>query len=94
MVSGDGNDEMNPAVTAWLQQPFFQITVPLIAAIRAASWVQNKRFDDWKKALDDVRTEIRDFRAEVNRRFDKVEAKLDNHDGRIVRLEERTSLVK
>jgi hypothetical protein len=55
---------MNPAV---LQQPFFQVTLPLmvtfVAAIWIAQWVQNKRFDDFKET--------------INRRFDEVIKRLD-----------------
>jgi hypothetical protein len=60
-----------------LQQPFFQITLPLmstfIGAIWVASWTQNKRLDD------------------IIKRLDRIEAKLENQPDRISRLEERTS---
>jgi hypothetical protein len=72
---------MNPAL---LQQPFFQVTLPLmvtfVAAMWLASWSQNKRFDDIHRRLD-----------EIIKRLDRIEAKLDDHEQRIVRLEERTS---
>jgi hypothetical protein len=49
-----------------LQQPFFQVSLPimvtLVATIWLASWSQNKRFDD--------------LRSEMNRRFDDIVARL------------------
>jgi uncharacterized protein YPO0396 len=109
---------MNPAL---LQQPFFQVTLPLmvtiVAALWAATWSQNKKVDEMGKRIDgridemakriDGRIDemakrldgkIDSLIIEMNRRFDeivarltRIEAKLENHDERIVRLEERTS---
>ena len=67
-----------------LDSLFFQNTLPLmvtfVSAIWAASWLQNKRFDDLNKRLDDV-----------IKRLDRIEQKLEDYGLRIVRLEERTS---
>jgi hypothetical protein len=90
----EGSEGVNPAI---FQQPFFQVTLPLmftfVGAIWVASWAQNKRFDD-------LRADINRRFEEVGRRFDdviarltRIEAKLDDHEQRIVRLEERTSPV-
>jgi hypothetical protein len=77
--------EMSPAV---FQQPFFQVTLPLmvtfVAAIWVAQWSQNKRFDDLK-------ADIRQRFDEIIKRLDRIETKLDDHEKRIVTLEERTS---
>jgi hypothetical protein len=58
-------------------QPFLQITLPLmvtfVAATSATSWRQNRRLDD------------------IIRRLEKIEDLLQNHDRRITALEERTS---
>jgi 23S rRNA C2498 (ribose-2'-O)-methylase RlmM len=61
--------------------------VTLVATIWIASWSQNKRFDD--------------LRSDMNRRFEEVigrlariEAKLDNHEERLIRVEEGTALVR
>jgi chromosome segregation ATPase len=74
------------------------IMVTLIVTIWLASWSQNKRFDEINKRIDDLRTDVAARFAEVNRRIDeivarlvRIETKLDNHEERIVRLEERTS---
>jgi hypothetical protein len=76
---------MNPAL---FQQPFFQVTLPLMvtfaAAIWLASWAQNKRFDDLK---DDINRRL----DEIVARLERIEKKLDDHETRIVKLEERTS---
>lgn len=76
---------MNPAV---LQQPFFQVTLPLmiifVATMRLAGWSQNKRIDEMSKRLDGRLDD-------VIMRLGRIELKLENHDERIVRLEERTS---
>jgi low affinity Fe/Cu permease len=73
-------DKMNQL----LQQPIFQITLPLmvtfVGAIWIASWSQNKRFDDIHRRLD-----------EIIKRLDRIETKLDDHETRITRVEERTS---
>lgn len=56
-----------------LNQPFFQITLPLmgtfIAAIWAASWSQNKRLDD------------------IVARLTRIENLLSDHDKRLTVLE-------
>lgn len=76
------------------------IMVTLVATIWIASWSQNKRFDDINRRFDDLRAELNARFAEVKRRIneilarlDRIEKKLDNHEGRIVRLEERTSVI-
>jgi len=83
---------MNPQL---FQQPFFQVTLPLMGTIIVATWamvsVNNRRLDDMRdgfnKRLDDL-----------IRRLDRVETRLDNIEGvlrdfgqRLTRLEERTS---
>jgi hypothetical protein len=72
---------MNPAT---FQQPFFQVTLPLmvtfVATMWIASWSQNKRFDDIHRRLDEIVAELR-----------AIKAKLDDHGNRILTLEERTS---
>ena len=71
-----------------LQQPFFQVTLPLmvtfIATIWLAGWAQNKR-------IDDLRSELSRRLDEIIARLGRIELKLENHGERIVRLEERTS---
>jgi F0F1-type ATP synthase membrane subunit b/b' len=56
-----------------LNQPFFQITLPLmvtfIATVWIAQWSQNKRFDD------------------LNKRLDKIDDKLDKIEERLKHLE-------
>jgi hypothetical protein len=46
---------MNQAI---LQQPFFQVTLPLmvtfVAAMWLASWSQNKQFDDIDRGFDEI----------------------------------------
>ncbi len=66
-----------------LQQPFIQVALPIMVALTLAAWLQNKRFDDVNRRID-----------EIIRRLDRIETKLDNHNERIARLEECTSLVR
>jgi cytochrome oxidase assembly protein ShyY1 len=61
---------MNPAI---LQQPFVQITLPVVIGFVAVGVWQNRRLDD------------------IIHRLARIEAKLDDHSERIVRVEERTS---
>ena len=105
---------MNPAI---LQQPFFQVALPimvtLVATVWIAQWSQNKRFDDLSRRFDDLKSDMtrrfEDLRSDTNRRFDnlrsdmtrgfdevvkrldRIERKLDDHEQRLTRVEERTS---
>jgi hypothetical protein len=75
--------------------PVFQVTLPLIvtfvASIWGASWIQNKRFGDLNDRFADLNRQVDDLRSDLITRLDRIERKLDNHDERLVRLEERTS---
>ncbi len=68
---------MNPAI---LDQPFFEVTLPLMLTIIAGVWAMistnNRRLDD------------------IIKRLERIEELLRGHDERIIRLEERTSLLK
>jgi 23S rRNA C2498 (ribose-2'-O)-methylase RlmM len=67
-----------------LDQPFFQVTLPLmvtfIATIWLANWPRNKRFEDFKldmnRRLD-----------EIVKRLERLENLLTDHSERIVKLE-------
>jgi hypothetical protein len=65
--------------------------VTFIAAIWIASWSQNKRFDDWTKQFEGLRFDMSKRLDDIIARLGRIEIKLENHDERIVRLEERTS---
>jgi len=84
---------MNP----FLQSPFVQIALPimitLVATIWIASWSQNKRFDDLRQDMDHRFSELRRDLDQIIVRLDRIELKLEGHEQRLVRLEERTSLV-
>jgi 23S rRNA C2498 (ribose-2'-O)-methylase RlmM len=71
-------------ITTILNSQFVNVALPIVITIFIASWLQNKRFDDLKADMN------RRF-DEVFRRLDSIESKLDNHTGRIIALEERTS---
>jgi chromosome segregation ATPase len=92
---------VNPALQQFLSVAL-PIMVTLVATIWIAQWSQNKRFDDVNNCISDLNSglnaRIADLRSDMNRRFDEVnerleriESKLENHDQRITRLEERTS---
>jgi GTPase len=74
---------VNPAFGTVLQQPFVQVALPIIVALMLAAWLQNKRFDDLNRRID-----------EIIQRLGRIETKLETHSERITRLEERTSLVR
>jgi hypothetical protein len=67
-----------------LNQPFFQITLPLmvtfVATVWAASWAQNKRMDDLR---DSINRRLDDIVARLTR----IENLLADHDRRITALE-------
>jgi hypothetical protein len=84
---------MNPAL-----QPFLTVALPIMVTILAAMWANNSRLTDLRAELH---TSLATFREDTNRQFgdivtrlDRIEHKLDNHEERIVHLEERTSLLR
>lgn len=85
----------NVDLAAITSLPFIQVALPIMLTFAAATWYQNKRIDDLR---GDMRNEMNNLRADMNRQFgeilrrlDRIEAKLENHNERITRLEERTS---
>jgi hypothetical protein len=95
---------MNPGLQQFISVAL-PIMVTLVATIWIASWSQNKRFDDLRsdmnrrfeeidRRFEEMRSDVRRGFDEVNGRLARIEAKLDNHEERLVRVEERTSLVR
>jgi hypothetical protein len=95
---------VNPV--AILNTQFIQVALPIMVTLVLAAWLTNnssgkriddlgKRIDDLGKRIDDSRVEfksdMRDLRVDMNRRFDRIETILADHGERIVKLEERTS---
>jgi hypothetical protein len=68
---------------ALLQQPFIQITLPIVIGVVAIGVWQNRRLDD-----------IIGWLSRIETRLDRIEKKLDDHSERIVLVEERTALVR
>lgn len=72
---------MNPAL---LQQPIFQVTLPVVLAMGGTVWAlistNNKR-------LDDIRGDLK----EVIRRLDRIDETLKTYGQKIAVLEDRTS---
>jgi len=85
---------VNPAASNLLQQPFIQVALPILIGLTLAAWLQNKRFDDVNRRIDEFRSDMNQRLNDVNQRLDRIETKLDNHNERIARLEELTSLVR
>src|SRR5580658_3709635 len=96
---------MNSAMLQQFLSVALPIMVTLVATIWIAQWSQNKRFDDLKgdinRRFGDLGKRFDDLKSDMNRRFDdvikrldRIETKLDDHEERIVRLEERTSPVR
>ena len=73
------NQHMN-----WWQQPFFQVALPIIITFAIATWFQSKRIDELRDSMNHR------FDA-VERRLERIENLLTDHDRRITVLEERTS---
>jgi hypothetical protein len=69
--------EVNPAI---LQNQFVQVALPIMITLLVAAWMNGKGLDGINRRLDDIVS-----------RLGRIEVKLEGHDGRIVRLEERTS---
>jgi hypothetical protein len=68
----------------WWQQPFVQVALPIIVTFAIATLYQGKRIDDLRDSMN------KRFDA-VERRLERIESLLTNHDRRITVLEERTS---
>ena len=68
---------------AVFQQPFLQITLPILIGFVAIGVSQNRRLDD-----------IIAWLTRIEGRLDRIEKKLDNHSERIARVEERTALIR
>ena len=83
---------MSPAANI-PQQPFVQVALPIVIALMLPSWLQSKRFDDLNRRIDELRSDVNQRFIDVSHRLERIEAKLDLHNERIARLEERTSLV-
>lgn len=68
----------------WWQQPFFQVALPIIITLALTFWAHNRRIDDLKESLS-KRLDA------IERRLERLEQLLTDHDRRITALEERTS---
>lgn len=70
-----------------LNQPFFQITLPLmvtfIVTVWLASWSQNKRIDEISKRIDSLEKRL----ESIERRLEAIETSLRGFAERIVKLE-------
>jgi hypothetical protein len=73
---------MSPSLL--LQQPFIQITLPILIGFVAVGVWQNKR-------IDDLRAYLREFRAEMNSRLDRIDDTLKTYGQKIAVLEDRSS---
>ena len=74
-----------------LQQPFFQVALPIIVTFAIATWYQSRRIDDLRdvlgKRLDDLRDSVNRRIDEVSRRIDGLDRRLDRMDGTLTRIE-------
>ena len=68
----------------WWQQPFVQVALPIMVTFAIATLYQGKRIDDLRDSMN------KRFDA-VERRLERIENLLTDHDRRITVLEERTS---
>jgi hypothetical protein len=79
-----------------IDQPFFQLTLPLMVTIViaafTAAWSSNKRIDEISHRLDDNRRldDVDRRFGDVDRRFDEVLRVLMSIDHRLTVLEERS----
>lgn len=74
--------QMNPI--AILNTQFVHVALPLMVTLSIAAWWNNKR-------VDDLRSDLKELKGDMNRRFDKIDDTLREHGDRLVKLEERTS---
>ena len=74
-----------------LKLPFVQIALPIMLILVVATWYQNKRVDDVNRRLDEIPTDMNRQFTEIKDILRGIYAKLENHNERITRLEERSS---
>jgi len=68
----------------WWQLPFVQVALPIIVTFAIATLYQGKR-------IDDLRDSMNKRLDAIERRLERIENLLTDHDRRITVLEERTS---
>jgi len=68
----------------WWQLPFVQVALPIIVTFAIATPYQGKR-------IDDLRDSMNKRLDAIERRLERIENLLTDHDRRITVLEERTS---
>jgi hypothetical protein len=85
---------VNPAI---LQQPIFQVTLPIVLAMGGTVWAlistNNRRLDDIRADLKDLRNDMNTRFGEVNRRLDQLGETLKTHSEKIAVLEDRSPLL-
>jgi len=52
--------------------PVLQITLPLVAAILGASWIQNRRLDDITAELREIRKELKQHGERLARLEERI----------------------
>jgi methyl-accepting chemotaxis protein len=74
-----------------LNQPFFQVTLPLmvtfVVTIWAATWSQNKRIEDLRDSINRRLDSLEKRIDEVAKRLDRIDTKLEEFAHRITTLE-------
>ena len=63
-----------------LQLPFVQIALPLMVVLIVNAWSQSKAIDQVSKRIEDLRLDMNSRFEAIDRRLERIEAKLDNHD--------------
>jgi len=71
----------------WWQQPFFQVALPIIVTFVLATWYQSGRINDLRDSLG---KRIEDLRSDMNNRFAAVEKRLDRLESKVESLQERS----
>jgi hypothetical protein len=65
----------------WSQQPFFQVAVPVMVTFVLATWYQSSRITDLRdslgKRIDDLRSEMSNRFAAIERRLERLEEKVE-----------------
>jgi uncharacterized coiled-coil DUF342 family protein len=64
-----------------LQQPFFQVTLPIVIAMVATVWAlistNNRRLDDIRADLKEVRAEMRELREQMKAEMREFRAQMN-----------------
>lgn len=66
-----------------LNNPFFQVALPIMFSILVAAWLNSKGFYGITRRLDDLRSDMNILRSDMNTRLNEVNRSLKNIEAKL-----------